>query len=218
MNKQETNKAIIYEEIGIKSLCARKLKEIISSAGSKQFIGQEILICDKDKAYGIIVLNEPHILDTEQFKNHFSRHFITEEGRENIWPGVSKFNAFSFRIKKIFKEPLQYIYMGKEKLVISKFVKGITMIQNNIDYSDIDKAISIIEYEDKLDVLKNIEVADEDKDLQELFLSLYALFLKRIAEKAVHPVGGGGGRRRCPSGMHRDRRTGRCVRNKNEGN
>ncbi len=186
MNKQEINKAIIYDEIGIASIQARVLKELISKTGDKSFIKQEIFICDKEKVYGIVVLNEPHILDLTQFKNHSSRHFCTEEGRENIWPGVNKFNAFSFRIKKIFKEPLQYTYMGEEQLAIGKFVEGVTIMKENIDYADVSKAISIIEYEDRLETLKTIEVEDEDKELQKLFLELYELFLKRFTEKARH--------------------------------
>lgn len=135
------NKAIIYDQFGIDVLCARKLKEIISPTESKQFIGEEILICDKDKAYGIIILNESMQLDINLFKNHFSRHIITEDFREAVWPGVTKFNAFSFRIKKIFKEPLEYIYKGKENLTMSKFVEGIDILQKGvIGYKDLGKA------------------------------------------------------------------------------
>ena len=64
--------------------------------------------------------------------------------------------------------------------------------------------MSIIEYEDRLEVLKSIEVEDEDKELQKLFLDLYKLFLKRFTVKARHPG-------TCPSGMHRNSQ-GRCVR------
>ena len=206
MTKQEINKAIIYEEIGIKALCARKLKEIISPmpSNSMNFIEQEILICDKEKVYGIIVLNKPILLDKDQFNSHFSRHIITEEFKDMFWSDVYKFNAFSFRIKKIFKEPLQYIYMGKEKLAMGKFIEGVTIMKENIDYADVSKAISIIEYEDRLETLKTIEVEDEDKELQKLFLELYELFLKRFTVKARHPG-------TCPAGMHRNSQ-GRCVR------
>ena len=326
MTEKITNKAIIYDQFGIDVFCARKLKQIISPIGSKQFIGQEILICDKEKAYGTIILNEPILLDSGLFKNHFSRHAITEYSRENIWPGVNKFNAFSFRIKNIFKEPLEYTYKGQEELAMSEFVEGVEILEKGvIGYKDLGKAPietswsgpterrkasvevlriictwfdsensdvksayklphhkaegqhaavfrgvaaamgallgarggvtipssdrqgvynhlkrhyrqfdkeapvfksysvdelkvafpelyeDVTKYEKTLEIFKNVEVKEEeDKVLQSLFLKLYELFIKRLSEKSRHPVGGG--RRPCPPGMVRDRRTGRCVR------
>ena len=206
MNTQKINKAIIYDKFFIDILCARKLKEIVSDKA--RFVGQEIFICDKEKVYGTIILNEPHVLNMDFFKNHESRHFITDIGMNEVWPGVNRLNAFSFRITKIFKEPLQYIYMGKEKLAMGKFVEGITIMKENIDYTYVSKAISIIEYEDRLETLKTIEVEDEDKELQKLFLELYELFLKRFTVKARHPGA-------CPAGMHRNSQ-GRCVKIKSE--
>lgn len=322
MNKQKTNKAIIYDKFFIDILCARKLKEIISD--KSKFIGQEIFICDKEKVYGTIILNEPHILNRNFFKNHESRHFITNIYMKEIFPDTNKFNAFSFRIKKIFKEPLEYTYEGQEGLAMSEFVEGIEILEKGvIGYRDLGKApieeswsgpterrkadvkvLRIIsawfdsdnsdvksayklphhkaegqhaavfrgvtaamgallgarggvdipssdrqgvynhlkrhygqfdkeaptfksysvddlkstfpelyedirKYEEKLELFKNIEVEDEDKELQKLYLELFKLFLKKFSEKSRHPVGG---RRPCPPGMIRDRRTGRCVR------
>lgn len=321
MTKDKINKAIIYEEMGIKSLCARKLKEIISPmpSNSMNFIGQEILICDKEKVYGIIVLNEPIILDKDQFNSHFSRHIITEEFKDMVWSDIYKFKAFSFRIKKIFKEPLEYVYMGEGELTMGKFVEGIDILEKGVigfrdlgkapietswsgpterrkasvevlriisawfdsDNSDVKSAYKlphhkaegqhaavfrgvaaamgallgarggvaiptsdrqgvynhlkrhygqfdkeapafksysvdelkssfpelyedVTKYEKLLEIFKNVEVKEEDKALQTLFLKLYELFIKRISEKSSHTS--------CPPGMIRDRRTGRCIR------
>lgn len=211
MTKEKINKAIIYDKFFIDILCARKLKEIISDKA--KFIGQEIFICDKEKVYGTIILNHPTFLDIDFFKNHESRHFISNSCMEECFPDTAKFNAFSFRITKIFKEPLQYTYMGEDKLAMGEFVEGVNILEENIDYSDVSKALNLIEYEDKLESFKSFEVEDEDKELHKLFLQLYGLFIMKLAHKAAHPVGG---RRPCPAGMHRDRRTGRCVRNKSK--
>lgn len=171
------NKAIIYDQFGIDVLCARKLKEIISPIGSKQIIGEEIFICDKDKAYGTIILNEPMQLDESLFKNHFSRHAITEEGRESLWPGINKFNTFSFRITKIFKEPLEYSYKGQEDLVEGKFVEEVEIVIEKFD---------VTEYEEKYESFKNTKCSDEDSELKDLFLDLYKLFTIRLSEKSKH--------------------------------
>lgn len=210
MTKETTNKAIIYDKFFIDILCARKLKEIISYKA--KFVGQEIFICDKEKVYGTIILNQPTFLNVDFFKNHESRHFISNSCMEETFPDTNKFNAFSFRITKIFKKPLQYVYMGEGKLAMGEFVEGVKIIKENTDYSDVDKAISVIEYEDKLESFKSLKCADEDEELKILFVTLYGLFIKRMVEKSRHPVGG---RRPCPSGMHRNDR-GRCVRNKVE--
>ena len=153
---------------------------------------------------------------------------------EENWPGVNNFSAFSFRIKKIFKEPLQFVYMGDKKLAMGEFVEGVTLMKENLDYSDVAKAITIVEYEDKLQSLKSIEVEDEDKEVQKLFLELYELFLKRFSEKARHDPEEDARRRArrnrkkkpkkdkaehndpCPPGMVRDSETGRCVQRKSK--
>jgi hypothetical protein len=186
MTNNKINKALIYDEVGIGSIRARALKEIISKTGAKSFVGQEIILCDKDKAHGIITLNEPHILDTDQFKSHSSRHLITDEGRENIWPGVSKFNAFSFRIKKIFKDPIEFVYIGDTKLATGEFVEGVTIKEENIDYSNLEKAEASVKFEEILEAHKAKPCKEEDLELKTLFLELYELFAKRLIEKSLH--------------------------------
>ena len=136
---KEINKAIVLSPVSIDLIRTRILKEIISIKGSKEHIGKEIFICDKDKVHGVIELNEPHILNVDLFKNHESRHLINEEFREELWPNKNKFYAYSFRIKKIFKEPLNYFYEGE--IAMSKFINDIEVLQKGvIGFKDLGKS------------------------------------------------------------------------------
>jgi len=99
------DKAIVLADKSAKSICARNKKEIILPQGSGKHIGEPIFLCG-DKVYGIIILNEPTSITVDQFKNRYKRHFITEKTRETLWPNIEHFYAYSFRIKRIFKEPI----------------------------------------------------------------------------------------------------------------
>lgn len=326
MKKYDIDKAIIYHKTGIELIRARKLKEIISPSFSSKHVGEEIFICDKNKVYGIIVLNQPTTLTVDQFKNHSSRHLITQELKEDIWPDVNKFNAYTFRIKKIFEKERDFFYDRRDKLVMSEFIKDVEILEKGvIGYKDLGKApietswdgpaerkkattdtlriIStwfdsqnpdvksayklphhkaeghsavfrgvaaamgallgarggvdiptsdrqgvynhlkrhygqfdreaptlkayeveelkslfpelykdIIKYEVHLETLKGIECDKDKQILKTLLIELFELYLKRMLQKPDHA----GGSRRCPSGMVRDRRTGRCVRRKSK--
>jgi len=183
MKKYNTNKAIVYDSQGIELLRNRQLKTLIATGKSVQHLGQEIAICDKDKVYGIVVLNEPIILDKDLFENHFSRHHITKEFKEEVWPSINKFFSHSFRIKKIFKEPLDYVYKGDE-VGMGDFVADISIIQEpSIDYTALETIKNIIKYEDKLEMFDNMNCKSEDEELKSLFVDLYKLFIIKLANK-----------------------------------
>ena len=208
MKKYDINKAITYHKTGIDLIRARKLKEIISPSLSTKHVGEEIFICDKEKVHGIIILNEPTSLTVAQFKNHASRHLITEEAKDNIWPSVKKFNAYTFRIKKVFKNSLEYMYKGQEDLEISELIEGVEIIDREAEALQ----ALVNKYNVRLETLKGIECDKDNEVLKNLYIRLFELYLKRMLQKPQHT--GIGGARRCPPGMVRDRRTGRCVRRK----
>lgn len=141
MEKNNINKAIVYDGRCIDLIRNRKLKEIITTESFGKFLEQKIFICDREKIYGIVILNKPNILNVDFFKNHFSRHNITEEFRQNVWSDINRFYSYSFRIKKIFKEPLNYFYEDQEKLAMSKFIEDVELLQKGvIGYRDLGKA------------------------------------------------------------------------------
>lgn len=136
------DQGIFLSDFGANMICARKKKEIILDKHNSNFVGKPIFLCG-DKIYGIIVLNEPHVLDKNLVKNHESRHLIKEQLRDAFWPGADRFYAYSFRIKRIFKEPIPYDgetalgFVDDVKIapeVRREFVKGV------IGFKDLGKA------------------------------------------------------------------------------
>ncbi len=206
MKNYDINKAITYHETGIDLIRARQLKEIISPNFSKLHVGEEIFICDREKVHGIIVLNEPTVLNVEQFKNHSSRHLITEELKDEIWPKVKKFNAYTFRIKKVFKKSLEYRHVNQKNLNMSELIKDLELVDREQEALE----AKFSKYEVRLETLKGLECDESKEQLKGLLTELFQLYIKRILQKPQHT----GTSRRCPTGMVRDRRTGRCVRRK----
>lgn len=137
------DKAIVLTDKNARLICARKKKEIITDSLSGKHVNQPIFLCG-DKVYGILVLNEPTNLDEGLFKNHYKRHLIDEKTKDELWPDATKYYSYSFRIKRIFKEPVDLnrefngvefldnleIPMEKRK----KFIKGV------IGFKDLGKA------------------------------------------------------------------------------
>jgi len=182
MKKYNITQAVVYDGFWLNQICSRKLKKIISIKSPNNIIGQEILICDSDKAYGIVILNEPYILDADLFKNNFSKHIITEECKNTIWPNINKFYSFSFRIKKIFKEPIEY--KSSKARTMGDFIEDVKLIQeDSINYKEIENIETIIKYEDKLETFKSSNCDSGDELLKGLFMEVYELYIKKIGAK-----------------------------------
>ena len=175
MNKYDIEKAIVYgHEKAIDLLKARKLKEIITADVSRDYTDEKIFICDDTKLYGVIILNKATQLDVDQFRNHQSRHFITDELREDVWGNTKVFNSHTFRIKKVFKNPIEY-KSEKVSLSLGKFIDDVKVV--NVEKEIFIKHQSILE-----DAKKKISV-DGKENLKEMFENLYELFLEKYSEK-----------------------------------
>ena len=175
MNKYNLDKAVVYDLANaIDLLKTRKLKEIISSEFSKEHIGKEIYICDKDKIHGIIILNNPTQLNKDQLNNHFSRHFINEDLRSDILGKSSKLNAYTFRIKKIFKEPKTYNTNDKLATFIN-IIEDIKILSKDTEIINKFKLI--------LEDIRNKNSVEGKEYLKELFENLYELFLCKYSAK-----------------------------------
>lgn len=145
MKKQTTtikDKAVILTDKSAKLICARKKKEIVLPDASGKHVGKPIFLCGK-KVYGIIILNEPTTITTEQCDNREKRHLLSKKEREELWPDAEKYLAYSFRIKRIFKEPVFYKHSKDlgfiDELSIDperrkEFIKGV------IGFRDLGKA------------------------------------------------------------------------------
>ncbi|MHA1833199.1 MAG: hypothetical protein ACTSV7_04350 [Candidatus Baldrarchaeia archaeon] len=209
MKKYNTTKAITYPETGINLIRARKLKEIVSPHISRQHIGQEIFICDKKNVFGVVILNQPTSLTESQFKNHSSRHFITEELKDTVWPNVKKFNAYTFRIKKVFKKPLEFRYKGQEDLEMGELIHNVEIIDREKEALE----TKVNKYKARLETLKDLPCSVEDLNQKNLLTELFELYLTKLSQKSQHGTGGSS-KPRCPSGMRYDSALGRCVRKK----
>lgn len=175
MNKYNINKAIIYGyEKAIELLNARKLKEIITTDVSRGYIDEKIFICDETKLYGIIILNKATQLDVDQFKNHKSRHFITEDLRLSVWGNIKLFNSHTFRIKKVFKNPIEYT-SEKTTSSLGKFIDDVNVVYK--------KDEAVIKYKNILEESRIKESIEGKEELKLMFENLYELFLERYSEK-----------------------------------
>ena len=171
------NKAIIYAHANaIGLLKSRKLKSLISSESRRRHTNEQILICDEKYAHGIVILNTPTILDLNQFSNQTKRHSITEELREAVWGNCKQLSSYNFRIKKIFKEPLEYV-SDNSCVALGKFIDDVKIIDKH------EEAVSV--YKDKLEDIKKKASVEGKEDLKKMFEELYELFLKRYSEKNI---------------------------------
>lgn len=167
MNKYNINKAILYSGTGIELIKNRSINELVSSDCHFNNCNENIFICDENFAYGIIKVNSPSQVDVEQFNNRFNRHKITNEFRRDVIGEFKSYNVYTFRIKRMFKKPLEHNFKGD--LVFGKFIKNIDVIDEKV-----------LEYRNRLLEIKNIK---SNNKLKPLFENLYELFLNKYNEK-----------------------------------
>jgi hypothetical protein len=178
MKLDNIKKSIVYDTSSINLLRSRKLKEIVSPNNLKTSNGESIFICDKEKIHGIIILNEPTNITRDILKNRFKRHQLSEEVIDTNWPSLKRFNAHSFRIKKVFKEPLEFRYSGKGCLKNGELL-------NNVEIIDREKEAleqKINKYKDRLDTLKGFKCSEEKEIVKDLFLELFGLVINKMEE------------------------------------
>jgi hypothetical protein len=178
MKLNNIKKSIVYDKASIDLLRSRKLKEIISKSSLNLSKDEPVFICDKEKIHGVIILNEPSNLNRDILKNRFSRHKLTEEVIDTTWPSVKKFNAHSFRIKKVFKEPLEFRYSGKGNLSTGELIKNIEIVDR--EKEALDEKIN--KYKNRLDTLKGLKCSGEKEIVKDLFLDLFGLVLNKMEE------------------------------------
>jgi hypothetical protein len=184
MEIDQIKNGIIYSSAAMALLRKRQLKELVSPNSTKFVIDEPIFICDTEKVHGVIILNRPQSLNKDLFNNHFSRHLITEEFKELVWPNIKKFNTYTFRIKKVFKDPIDFKTFDKSNLSMSQFLKDIELVDK--EKEEFDKKIS--DYKIRLEKLKELSVIEDDSVLKDLILSLYSLVIERIEEKRHHYI------------------------------
>jgi hypothetical protein len=117
--------------------------------------------------------------------SHNKRHLISEDDILKLWPDSNIFYAYSFRINKIFKNPIKYNNTNK--------VFGIIEDIKFIDKKEDEKIVMKKEerqpveyyksYEDKFETLKKIEFSEKYKSVVESFLSLYEVYLNKLLSK-----------------------------------
>jgi len=197
---------IVLEDKYAKLIRARKKKEIISTENFKNYSGKEIFLCGKS-IYGSIILNEPMKLDRCLLKNHSKRHLITNYDVDRLWPEEKTFYSYSFRITKMFKNPVRYKYTNATFGIVDniefknkKETPEMKDLQNlNKDNTVVEKEQTIQEelkveeilqsnsrldkYYNKLNNLKAINFGGRYKDIAQLFLNLYELYLEKSNSK-----------------------------------
>jgi len=169
------DKAVIISEKQAKLITIRQVQEIILDEKSLEHVGEPILFGNK-KIYGTIELNAPQTINIEQFRNRQGRHQLTDKDRIKFLDDNEKLYAYSFKIKKIFKDPLDFV-KSKDRGFLFDIDLEIENEKNIID-----------EYLNKLSYFKSIEVNKDDKFLKDCFVDLYSLFLEKfkVKKEKVH--------------------------------
>lgn len=158
-------------------ICARRKKEIILTECNESYINKPIFLCS-DKVYGIVVLNSPSHIDRDQFTSRHKRHLITEEARESIWPDQEKFFAYGVRIKRIFKDPLEYV---KDSECEIGFMDNIIFdVEKNLT----ERKIDFSKYYTELEELKTLEVKKGYESIRDTLLELYKLFVQLMEKRS----------------------------------
>lgn len=191
------DKGIFLVDKNIKLICARKKKEIILPEMSRAHVGKPIFLCGKS-VYGIIELNEPQAIDEYQFKSRYKRHLITDIEREQMWPVATKYYAYSFRIKRIFKESLEYV--NEEEVV--GFMKSINFSLDVKSEGKVTLEKDFYNYYGEVEELEKLVAIEGYGGIQKTLLQLYKLLIQKMELKATDTK-----RKRCTAA---DRRAGRC--------
>jgi DNA-directed RNA polymerase subunit RPC12/RpoP len=119
--------------------------------------------------------------------SHNKRHLISEDDILKLWPDSNIFYAYSFRINKIFKNPIKYDNTNKVFGIIEdiKFIDK--KEENNVAIKKEEISIVAVnyynDYEDTLDYLKKLEFSEKYKSVVESFLALYETYLNKLLSK-----------------------------------
>ena len=186
-NKKIKTPGIVIEDKYAQLIRKRLKKEIISTENLLNYVGKEIYLCGHN-AYGSITLNEPLKLDCSLLASHNKRHLISEDDILKLWPDSNIFYAYSFRINKIFKNPIKYNNTNK----VFGIIEDIKFINKDNEEEKVimkKEEISIVavnyynDYEDTLDYLKKLEFSEKYKSVVESFLALYETYLNKLLSK-----------------------------------
>lgn len=183
-NKKIKIPGIVIEDKYAQLIRKRLKKEIISTENLLNYVGKELYLCGHN-VYGSITLNEPLKLDYSLLASHSKRHLISEDDILKLWPDSSIFYAYSFRINKIFKNPIKYDNTNKVfgiiediKFIDKKEDEKIVMKKEEIQPVEYYKS-----YEEKFEALKKLEFSEKYKSVVESFLSLYEVYLNKLLSK-----------------------------------
>jgi len=189
-NKKIKTPGIVIEDKYAQLIRKRLKKEIISTENLYNYIGKEIYLCGHN-AYGSITLNEPLKLDCSLLASHNKRHLISEDDILKLWPDSNIFYAYSFRINKIFKNPIKYDNTNKVFGIIED-IKFIDKKEENIVAMKKEERQPVEyykSYEDRFEALKKIEFSEKYKSVVESFLSLYEVYLNKLLGKVYDDDG-----------------------------
>jgi len=183
-NKKIKTPGIVIEDKYAQLIRKRLKKEIISTENLYNYIGKEIYLCGHN-AYGSITLNEPLKLDCSLLASHNKRHLISEDDILKLWPDSNIFYAYSFRINKIFKNPIKYDNTNKVFGIIED-IKFIDKKEENIVAMKKEERQPVEyykSYEDRFEALKKLVLSEKYKSVVESFLVLYETYLNKLLSK-----------------------------------
>lgn len=202
---------IILEDKYARLIRKRKKKEIVSIEDFSKYVGKEIFICG-EYIYGSIILNEPMKVDRVLLKNHSKRHLMSDYDIDKLWPDEKKFFSYSFRIVRMFKKPIKYkkfdlnfgiiddvefkIKKVKEKMrdILNlnrehddklRAAEGKQKIEqaNKEKHKNYKSNSYLDKYYKTINRFKSIEFTGKYKDIANLFLSLFELYLEKSSGK-----------------------------------
>jgi len=185
MTEKIKNPGIVIEDKYAQLIRKRLIKEIISTENFLNYVGKELYLCG-NQVYGSIILNGPLKLDCSLLASHNKRHLISEDDILKLWPDSNVFYAYSFRINKMFKNPIKYDNTNLNFGIIED-IKFLDKKDEKINMKKEEISIVAVnyykDYEDKLDYLKKLEFSEKYKSVVESFLSLYEVYLIKLLGK-----------------------------------
>jgi len=185
MTEKIKNPGIVIEDKYAQLIRKRLIKEIISTENFLNYVGKELYLCG-NQVYGSIILNGPLKLDCSLLASHNKRHLISEDDILKLWPDSNVFYAYSFRINKMFKNPIKYDNTNLNFGIIED-IKFLDKKDEKINMKKEEISIVAVnyykDYEDKLDYLKKLEFSEKYKSVVESFLSLYETYLNKLLGK-----------------------------------
>ena len=98
----------------------RRKKAIVKSVRFATHIGEPLYLLSDKLCYGVIKLDSPVEIALGEFKELAPKHLVSDEEREQWWPGKQKLFYYPLIVEKVFETPRKWKYQRGVQNFVTK--------------------------------------------------------------------------------------------------